>query len=200
MLNVNQHHCRRCGQIYCSTCCDHKLELPRMCFIDPVRICQNCTPATLEENKFFDQQIKTLTNGATFMLENNQMILSTTDLLQCKLSPDHRHLMFDGVKLAPLDINTITALRVDKDPINDIYLLIFQTSDTAKYNITKLSIADLDEDDELGVKSVEIEYSVANSVEKNCVRLATTPELEHRKTGASWIAAMQQAVKMLDSC
>ncbi|KAG8303032.1 hypothetical protein J6590_018495 [Homalodisca vitripennis] len=82
----------------------------------------------------------------------------------------------------------------------DIYLLIFQTSDTAKYNITKLSIADLDEDDELGVKSVEIEYSVANSVEKNCVRLATTPELEHRKTGASWIAAMQQAVKMLDSC
>ncbi|XP_046688489.1 zinc finger FYVE domain-containing protein 21-like, partial [Homalodisca vitripennis] len=160
-FTTRRHHCRRCGQIYCSTCCDHKLELPRMCFIDPVRICQNCTPATLEENKFFDQQIKTLTNGATFMLENNQMILSTTDLLQCKLSPDHRHLMFDGVKLAPLDINTITALRVDKDPIN-------------------------------GVKSVEIEYSVANSVEKNCVRLATTPELEHRKTGASWIAAMQQ--------
>jgi len=173
-FTTRRHHCRRCGQIYCATCCDHKLELPRMCFVDPVRVCKNCTPVTLQENKFFDQQIKTLINGATFMLETDQ-IFSSTDVLQCKLSPDHRQLVFDGVKLAPLDISTIQALHVDKDSVT----------------------ATMNEDDILGARCVEIEYTAANSGERGSVKLATTPELEHRKTGASWIAAMQQAVKLL---
>ncbi|XP_054263300.1 zinc finger FYVE domain-containing protein 21-like isoform X1 [Macrosteles quadrilineatus] len=173
-FTTRRHHCRRCGQIYCSGCCDHKLDLPRMCFIDPVRVCKNCTPATLQENKFFDQQLKTLINGATFTLETGQ-IHSSNDILQCKLSPDHRQLLFDGVKLAPLDLITIQALQVDKDSVT----------------------ATINEEDEPGMRSVEIEFSVANTGEKSTVKLATTSELEHRKAGVSWIAAMQQAFKML---
>lgn len=47
---------------------------------------------------------------------------------------------------------------------------------------------------------MEIEYSVANGEEKGSFKLTTTPELEHRKTGASWIAAMQQVASVNFIC
>jgi len=58
-----QHHCRRCGQIYCGSCCDTKMGLPRMCFVDPVRVCNRCALVTNKESNFFDRQLKTLTSG-----------------------------------------------------------------------------------------------------------------------------------------
>ena len=58
-----QHHCRRCGQIYCGSCCDTKMGLPRMCFVDPVRVCNRCALVTNKESNFFDRQLRTLTSG-----------------------------------------------------------------------------------------------------------------------------------------
>lgn len=90
-----QHHCRRCGNIYCSACSDEKLDLPRMCFVDPVRICSDCAPTTIQENKFFECQLKILTGGASFLLENrsDEKLLSDSsdNLVLCKLSQDHRY-------------------------------------------------------------------------------------------------------------
>ncbi|KAL1139419.1 hypothetical protein AAG570_006403 [Ranatra chinensis] len=62
-FTTRKHHCRRCGQIFCNDCCDTRLELPRMCFVDPVRICVNCEPQTKIENTFFEKHVKVLTQG-----------------------------------------------------------------------------------------------------------------------------------------
>lgn len=43
-----------------------------------------------------------------------------------------------------------------------------------------------------GVSRVEIEYISETSGEVGSVKLDTTPEMEHRKTGTAWILAMQQ--------
>lgn len=58
-----QHHCRRCGRVCCASCCDTRMELPRMCFLDPVRLCSACANTTLKEKIFFNQDIKDLMAG-----------------------------------------------------------------------------------------------------------------------------------------
>ena len=58
-----QHHCRRCGRIYCNKCVNQKLPLPRLSFVDPVRMCSNCANTTIKENEFFDKHLRILTNG-----------------------------------------------------------------------------------------------------------------------------------------
>ncbi|XP_039285147.1 zinc finger FYVE domain-containing protein 21 isoform X2 [Nilaparvata lugens] len=165
-FTTRRHHCRRCGQIYCSSCCDEKLEIPRMCFIDPVRVCLNCAPAVLEENKFFECHLKTLTNGATFMLEKEESIIDReNETLQCKLSQDHRYLIFDGAKIAPLEIGNIRILRLHKDPHS-------------------------------GITCIDLEYTRHESNVPSILRLSTINEPQQQKIGASWLLALQQAFKM----
>ncbi|CAL4063008.1 unnamed protein product [Meganyctiphanes norvegica] len=89
-----RHHCRRCGRVCCSNCCDNKLALPRMCFLDPVRLCDSCAKATSKENDFYEKDLKSLITGAILCLEND--IEYETVLAQCRLSPDHRHLIVAG--------------------------------------------------------------------------------------------------------
>lgn len=40
-----------------------KEPLPRMCFIDPVRLCNNCGKKTQKENIFYDTHLKSLMEG-----------------------------------------------------------------------------------------------------------------------------------------
>ena len=63
-----QHHCRRCGQVFCSSCCNGKMALPRMCFIDPVRQCGTCLQVTVRENEFFGIHLKILMTGGCLRL------------------------------------------------------------------------------------------------------------------------------------
>ena len=58
-----QHHCRRCGKIFCNSCCNNKVLLHRMAFVDPVRLCQPCSDVTKKEEEFFTKQIKVLFEG-----------------------------------------------------------------------------------------------------------------------------------------
>ena len=37
-----QHHCRSCGRLFCADCSDNEIELPRLGFNDPVRVCDFC--------------------------------------------------------------------------------------------------------------------------------------------------------------
>lgn len=70
-----------------------------MCFIDPVRVCCDCVPATIQENKFFECHLKVLTNGASFILNRSsdnykQKLFDSSCnenvMMLCKLSQDHR--------------------------------------------------------------------------------------------------------------
>ncbi|KAG9481216.1 hypothetical protein GDO78_010447 [Eleutherodactylus coqui] len=58
-----EHHCRRCGKCFCDKCCSKKVPLPRMCFVDPVRQCGECSVISQKEMEFYDRQVKVLMNG-----------------------------------------------------------------------------------------------------------------------------------------
>ncbi|XP_076306457.1 zinc finger FYVE domain-containing protein 21-like isoform X3 [Tachypleus tridentatus] len=109
-----EHHCRRCGQIFCDNCCGKKLPLPRMCFVDPVRLCAFCAEVTLKENEFYEKHLKTLQNGAKFHVKSSESVLpSQPGLHLCKLSSDHKELYF-GAKnsLERVELNKIVELKI----------------------------------------------------------------------------------------
>ncbi|KAK6644999.1 hypothetical protein RUM43_001275 [Polyplax serrata] len=110
-----KHHCRRCGRIYCSSCSCSRIALPRFSFVDPVRVCNSCADITEQESEFFDKRIKTLTNGATFLLSPLSST-PTTCLCICKLSLDHRFLQFDtAANLPPLPLESVTNFNLIDD-------------------------------------------------------------------------------------
>eukprot|EP01103_Thecamoeba_quadrilineata_P017164 TRINITY_DN5981_c0_g1_i1.p1 TRINITY_DN5981_c0_g1~~TRINITY_DN5981_c0_g1_i1.p1 ORF type:complete len:179 (-),score=24.92 TRINITY_DN5981_c0_g1_i1:69-605(-) len=41
-LFFRRHHCRNCGKIFCWTCSQYRLRIPKFGFADPVRVCLNC--------------------------------------------------------------------------------------------------------------------------------------------------------------
>ncbi|XP_067018389.1 uncharacterized protein [Acropora muricata] len=41
-----KHHCRQCGQVLCSKCCNEKVPLPQLGFDEPERICDSCLEVT----------------------------------------------------------------------------------------------------------------------------------------------------------
>ncbi|KAK4304524.1 hypothetical protein Pmani_023517 [Petrolisthes manimaculis] len=87
-----RHHCRRCGRICCASCCDTRLALPRMCFLDPVRVCSPCAQMTVKENVFFSKDLKTLVSGAILCLVDD----TTSNLVLCRLTTDHHQLVVAG--------------------------------------------------------------------------------------------------------
>ena len=49
--------------MFCGTCCDQKVLLPRLNFVDPVRVCEECAVVAKRENEFFDKSLKVLIHG-----------------------------------------------------------------------------------------------------------------------------------------
>ncbi|KAG7168885.1 Zinc finger FYVE domain-containing protein 21-like, partial [Homarus americanus] len=109
-----RHHCRRCGRVCCGSCCDTRMALPRMCFLDPVRMCSPCAETTTRENHFYNKDLKTLITGAILCLATD----TASDLVQCRLSPDHRFFIVSGPfndSAPPLSIpmHRMTGLQVN---------------------------------------------------------------------------------------
>ena len=71
-----QHHCRRCGQIFCGKCSSNKVQFHRMGFVDPVRLCKPCSDITKKEEEFFNNDLKLLLTG-TFTLTMQQIIITS---------------------------------------------------------------------------------------------------------------------------
>ncbi|GAB6018527.1 Zinc finger FYVE domain-containing protein 21 [Chamberlinius hualienensis] len=114
-----RHHCRRCGKIFCSSCCEEKVSLPRMCFVDPVRLCSPCAEVTRKENDFYDRQLKTLTNGANFTVSSRlSSIDDNNNTFLCRLSTDHKQLIFENQsnkeRFDPVSISSIHNVRAIK--------------------------------------------------------------------------------------
>eukprot|EP00939_MAST-03C_sp_MAST-3C-sp1_P004412 g4412.t1 len=42
LIGTGKHHCRSCGDIFCEDCSLHKLALPKLGYIEPVRVCDAC--------------------------------------------------------------------------------------------------------------------------------------------------------------
>ncbi|XP_064083384.1 zinc finger FYVE domain-containing protein 21-like [Macrobrachium nipponense] len=118
-----RHHCRRCGRVCCASCCETRLSLPRMCFLDPVRVCGPCAETTTKENLFYNKDLKVLITGAIL----TQALPSETEettLVHCRLSPDHRQLIIagpvdDGSTPLAIPMHRVTGLHVvgrEQDP------------------------------------------------------------------------------------
>jgi len=81
-----QHHCRRCGRCFCDKCCSRKVALPRMCFVDPVRQCAECSLASQKEAEFYDKQIKVLLGGERLYSLCLQICSAFSRRLWCRIS------------------------------------------------------------------------------------------------------------------
>lgn len=44
-----KHHCRNCGQVFCSKCSKFESEISRLRIFKPVRVCQSCYSALKTE-------------------------------------------------------------------------------------------------------------------------------------------------------
>ncbi|XP_072244653.1 myotubularin-related protein 3 isoform X2 [Leuresthes tenuis] len=41
-LAARKHHCRNCGNVFCSSCCDQKIPVPSQQLFEPSRVCKTC--------------------------------------------------------------------------------------------------------------------------------------------------------------
>ncbi|KAK7139802.1 hypothetical protein R3I94_012443 [Phoxinus phoxinus] len=107
---TRKHHCRRCGRCFCDKCCSQKVSLPRMCFVDPVRQCAECSLISQKEVEFYDKQLKVLTAGGTFGVKVGSSEKSET--MVCRLSNNHRYLFLDGDSHFEVELSRISSMQV----------------------------------------------------------------------------------------
>ncbi|TKS87171.1 Zinc finger FYVE domain-containing protein 21 [Collichthys lucidus] len=108
-----KHHCRRCGRCFCDKCCSKKVVLPRMCFVDPVRQCAECSLVSQKETEFYDKQLKVLLGGGTFVVTWEESDKSET--MTCRLSNNHRYLFLDGESHFEVELSRISSMQILTD-------------------------------------------------------------------------------------
>ncbi|XP_071442053.1 zinc finger FYVE domain-containing protein 21-like [Hetaerina americana] len=174
---TRKHHCRRCGQVYCKACCYVKEVLPRMCFVDPVRLCVGCENVTRKEKSFFDVHLKTLLNGARFKLSLPGLPDGDdNEFLTCRLSNDHRHIIFDG------------GAPICPEPLPFV-------------EIKSVSFVSSSDEDKNAENSLAILYrkpcqSVDSQILLSCMQLS----LKEQRLSLAWMSAMLEAFKMVYEC
>ncbi|XP_046343463.1 zinc finger FYVE domain-containing protein 21-like isoform X2 [Haliotis rufescens] len=167
-----RHHCRRCGKVYCNTCCDKKLPLPRMCFVDPVRHCNNCYENTLKENEFYDKHLKTLLTGGEFLMLDQDENSDSSESFLCKLSSNNRLLTFEGEnrKRESILVDRIEAVQVVTTDIDT-------------------------QGNKMGT-GIALRYK-DNYGDSQTVKMEVIDGSSSKKQGMTWVAAMQKAFKMI---
>uniref|UniRef100_A0AAX7VTR1 FYVE-type domain-containing protein n=1 Tax=Astatotilapia calliptera TaxID=8154 RepID=A0AAX7VTR1_ASTCA len=108
-----KHHCRRCGRCFCDKCCSKKVPLQRMCFVDPVRQCAECSLVSQKEMEFYDKQLKVLLGGGTFVVTLGTSEKSET--MTCRLSNNHRYLFLDGESHFEVELSRISSMQILTD-------------------------------------------------------------------------------------
>ncbi|EDO40162.1 predicted protein [Nematostella vectensis] len=107
-----------CGRIYCGGCCDHKVMLERLSFIDPVRVCEECSHVAKREEEFFHKHLKILCNGANFIVDNSAPLT-----FNCKLEHNtHREILFecDGDAYhEPIELSRLVSVQLIADNPDD---------------------------------------------------------------------------------
>ncbi|XP_064600590.1 zinc finger FYVE domain-containing protein 21-like isoform X2 [Liolophura sinensis] len=166
-----RHHCRRCGQCFCNSCCETKMSLPRMCFVDPVRVCGNCAEVTKRENEFFDKHLKVLITGGQFVVADSEPIDDNGPSLVCKLSSSHRYIFFEE------DMSKRENIYLDK--IESVQILTSGTDPQG--NMMGTGIA--------------IKYRL-DTGEEEMIKLQVA-QVPNRKQAMLWVSAMQKATKLL---
>jgi len=192
-----RHHCRRCGNIFCSKCCSSKVLLHRMAFVDPVRHCHTCANLTKEELGFFTEEIKVLIGGAPFHVVGSaptpttpeSLTASATEefsltnevpqLFYCSITSDHRNLVFKQHDLEE-DGGGMEEKPAAPDPIEIAKILEYHTvQDEKKQQIHTVNIR---------VKM--------NAFEESLIKLESPAE-PSRKPSVMWLTALCKGLEMI---
>lgn len=193
---TRRHHCRRCGRVYCSNCCNRRLPLQRMCFVDPVRICHDCSPATLRENDFYDRHLRLLLAGAHFLVT---AVPETGAALPhcCRLSSDHRILELENaqskecIEVPLASICTYRILRPNSPGINDS----LRSPSTSDGGLSGVMIGYRTHGATAGACDEQQDATIAQTL----LHLGLSPVPEAAAQGALWIVALNKAFRMIHS-
>ncbi|XP_056446441.1 zinc finger FYVE domain-containing protein 21 isoform X1 [Gadus chalcogrammus] len=182
---TRKHHCRRCGRCFCDKCCSHKVALPRMCFVDPVRQCGACGVLSQRENEFYDKQIKILTGGAAFVVTLDSSGKSQN--MTCRLANNHRYLFLDGESHLEVELSRISSLQVlmEESSPGESKELAFSRLLESKF---------LSEGGGPRASGLLLVHRAQGSQDPMQVRLEA---VEDRKEASWWLGAMHKAAKLL---
>jgi len=172
-FKTRRHHCRRCGKIYCGSCCTTKVALPRLSFVDPQRVCTDCVIQAKKEIEMFERYLPILLKGAEFDLGD-----SDAKRCKCKLNAKtYRDLMFTDVKDANslphenVCLTDITSIHCMTDPLN-------QSSDGKPQLV-----------------GINLDY-FSDSRSKS-IKLNVPNESLNRSTSVHYLRTLQKAMKMI---
>ncbi|KAL4130355.1 hypothetical protein PRIC2_006356 [Phytophthora ramorum] len=122
-LMTRKHHCRSCGLVFCGRCAGHFDRVVKFGFVDPVRLCNDCSNAAQTENVFYEKHLPLLEGGDLFskygLLRKRHVFLTfvrAKNIFQYqKFDPETR--TYDGdVKAIPLDgITDVREVDVGQD-------------------------------------------------------------------------------------
>uniref|UniRef100_A0A8C1F6Y2 Zinc finger, FYVE domain containing 21 n=1 Tax=Cyprinus carpio carpio TaxID=630221 RepID=A0A8C1F6Y2_CYPCA len=193
---TRKHHCRRCGRCFCDKCCSQKVALPRMCFVDPVRQCAECSLISQKEVEFYDKQLKVLTAGGTFLVKVDSSEISET--MVCRLSNNHRYLFLDGESHFEVELSRISSMQVltegstpgEKDICSYMSLLDSQKSeekDVCSY--TSLLDSQISEGGSLRASGMVLQYKPPGSLNLQQLHMDTADD---KRVASAWLAAMHK--------
>jgi len=192
LLN-RRHHCRRCGKIFCNSCCKVKVQLHRMSFVDPVRQCKPCSEITKVEEEFFTTHIKVLFEGAPFHVKTIKSPASTPE------SPAN------FTNFSELMNEEVPKLYFSKLTSDQRYLIFYEhDDDTADSKIepvldplelAKIRDLKLIQDEKNQTVSACLMVKL-NGNEDLSIRLDSPPE-PSRKPSILWLSALNKGIKMI---
>ncbi|XP_040056313.1 zinc finger FYVE domain-containing protein 21 isoform X3 [Gasterosteus aculeatus] len=162
-----KHHCRRCGRCFCDKCCSKKVALPRMCFVDPVRQCAECSLNSQKEAEFYDKQVKVLLGGGSFVVTLGTS--EKSEAMTCRLSNNHRYLFLDGESHFEVELSRISSMQILTDGSSP-------AGGSSRAN------------------GMLLHFKPAGSQEPQQLRVEAADD---RKAAALWLAAMHKAAKLL---
>jgi len=142
--------------------------LPRLSFVDPVRVCEECSHTAKREEEFFERHLKTLCNGAHFIVDDSEPLK-----FLCKLEHhSHRELLFE-------------CSDHDRAAVHEPVML------------ERIVSAQLvSSEDGSSVNGLILKYKEQEEMLEVKLTVVPSPDAE-RKQALAWLAAMQKAIKML---
>lgn len=142
--------------------------LPRLSFVDPVRVCEECSHTAKREEEFFGRHLKTLCTGACFILDESEPLK-----FLCKFEHHyHRELLFE-------------CCNTDGAAVHEPVML------------EKIVSAQLvSSEDGSSVNGLILKYKEQDEMLEVKLTVVTSPDSD-RKQALAWLAAMQKAIKML---
>ncbi|XP_066281269.1 zinc finger FYVE domain-containing protein 21-like isoform X1 [Branchiostoma lanceolatum] len=198
-----KHHCRRCGKCYCDKCCQHKVALPRLCFLDPVRLCYDCAVITQKENEFYDKQLKVLLHGAAFQLSCPDDMENLSEPCLCKLSADHRFLLFDSAghaKHSPVELEQVVAIQIltaGEDSQGPSSPLSSPCSPIAPFPVITSPDNLSPTEGNIVANGLSIKHKERESGEIRHLQLVISATTDNRKQSLAFVGAVQKGVKFM---